>query len=625
LSDGEKVLGHGDLQEEIIANLNGHGQGKRRLGRIFALCVLILCLPSCEFPRENRPSILLIAVDGLSFNSLNCDAEELGESSLEGLRVFCGEAVRFSHAFTTSTMSQAALSSVLTGLYPFDHGVRTNGNDFLSARFRTLAEIASHQRFHTLFISGGAPVWRKSGLAQGYEVFDDTIDLNPKAPYRPAGEVVKLALNWLEQTRDGRPFFATLFFADLQFPLVPTVSDTNDVRAKGGTSQVSEVMESINGLVKYLKKQKLWNKTNIALFGLNSLDRPANAADPAPLSLKSSSTQIALFIKPARKEADNEISWAIDRNVSLTDVGFTVFSWLGGENPPASSLPELQPRTLASVLDQPEPNWGEERLILSESAWADWLKGAGVRWALRQKHFLYIHDQKPLIYNTLTDKLENMPLKAADPLWSSLSTDVTALIRRAQVPPFRGMTGFWQEQLAVARELWREGDAHRRPRAADPWMKWYLRRALIEKNWRDVKRISQDMGEPVGAYVAAKHLHESLPLPRNPCVRLILAAKNNRSYQPECADEKILALHAWRSALSEEDRAAAQERFTRLYNHDILDQEIGRQNYLGELRWDVDREMPPAPMVVDYLLTLKEFEAFSRKLPGLRDAEDARL
>ncbi len=593
------------------------------LGRVVGFAAA-LCLLSCEFPRENRPSILLIAVEGLSFNSLNCDAEELGESSLEGVRVFCDESVRFSHAFTTSTMSQAALASVVTGLYPFDHLVRTNGGDFLSARFRTLAEVAIAQRYHTLFVSGGAPIWRKSGLAQGYEVFDDVMELSQAIPYRPAGEVAKLAVSWLEQQRDGRPFFATLFMADLQFPNVPTVSDGNEVREKSNASQVSEVMESLNRLVKYLKTQKRWNKTDIVLFGVNSLDRPANATEPQPLSLKSTSTQVALFIKPARKDGDNELQWAVDRNVSLVDVSHTVFGWLG-EVPPATSLPELQPRSLASVLNQPEPNWGEERLILSETAWADWLEGAGVRWALRQKQFLFIHDRKPLIYNTLTDKLETLPIKPADPLWNSLSQDVNAVLRRAQVPPFRGMTGFWQEQLAVAKELWREGDAHRPVRSVDPWVKWYLRRALSHKHWRDVKRMSQDLGEPVGTYVAARHLGDTLPMPRNPCVRLILATKGNKQYQSECEDEKILALNTWRLAGNDEDRSLAQERFTRLYAQEILDQEIGRMNYLGELRWDVDREAPVAPPVVDYLLTLKEFEPFVKKLPSLRNPEDIRL
>lgn len=593
------------------------------MGRVLTL-LIALSLQSCEFPRESKPSILVIAVEGLSFNSVNCDAEELGESSLEGLRTFCEESVRFSHAFTPSTMSQAALASLMTGLYPFDHNVRTNGSDFLSGRFRTLAEVASQHRYHTYFVSGGPPIWRKSGLAQGFELFDDNVEISSASPYRPAGEVAKLAVQWIEQQHDGRPFFATLFLADLQFPQVVTVSDTGDAREKSRQSQVAEVMESLKSLVRTLKAQKIWNRTHVILLGLNSLDQPANGAEPPALSLKSDSTQVALFIKPASKDRDTGLQWAIDRNVSLIDVSHTIFGWLN-EGPPATSLTELQPKTLVSALVQPEPNWPEERLILSESAWPDWLEGAGVRWALRQKQFLYIHDRRPLIYNTLTDKLENLPLRSGDPLWSSLSKDVKSLLLKAQVPPFRGLSLFWSEQLAISKELWSEGIV-RPVKGNPPWTKWYLRRALLKHQWRDVKKLSQDMGDPVGTYVASKHLQEFYPLPRNPCLRLFLQSKGgSKSYQSECEDERVLALHAWRTAASDEDRQMAQERFIRIYSHNMIDQELGRLNFLGGLRWDVDREMPASPSVVDYVMTLREFEPFVKKLPGLRETEDIRL
>ncbi len=599
------------------------------MGRVYQLgaaLTVVFGIQACEFPRDAKPSILIIAVEGLGFNSLNCDAEELGESSLEGLRTFCDESVRFSHAYTPSTLSQAALASVLTGLYPFDHGVRTNGSDFLSGRFRTLSEVASLRRYHTFFVSGGAPIWRKSGLAQGFEVFDDNLEPSVAQPFRPALEVSKLAVSWLEQQRDGRPFFATLFFADLQFPQWATVSDDGDPREKSHMGQVAEVMESLNVLVRYLKAEKLWHRTHVVLMGLNSLERPMTSltGEPTLLSLKSSSTQVALFIKPVSKVRDTGLQWAIDRNVSLVDVSHTIFGWLN-ETPPASSLTELQPKTLVSALIQPEPNWNEERLILSESAWAEWLEGAGVRWAIRQKQFLYIHDRRPLIYNTLTDKLENMPLKAADPLWSSLSRDVNNLLVSTKAPQFRGVSPFWTDQLQVARELWREGRV-RPVKGNPPWTRWYLRRALAQRNWKDVKRLASEIGDPAGTYVASKHLGEFYPLPRNSCLRLILHAKGDKkTYQSECQDERILALYSWQTAEGDEERSAAQERFTRLYSQNLLDQEIGRLNFLGGLRWDVDREWPAGPAAVDYLLTLKEFEPFVRKLPSLRQGEDVRL
>ena len=61
----------------------------------------------------------------------------------------------------------------------------------------------------------------------------------------------------------------------------------------------------------------------------------------------------------------------------------------------------------------------------------------------------------------------------------------------------------------------------------------------------------------------------------------------------------------------------------RLYWQSWMDQDIGRLNYLNSLRWDVDRELPEGPQLVDYLLTLKEFEPFAKKTSGLLSAKDS--
>lgn len=580
---------------------------------------IFISFSGCELTRDARPSVLLIAVEGLSFETLSCDAEDL-----EGLRSFCEESVRFSHAYTPSTMSQASMASLLTGLYPFDHGVRHNGDNFLSAKFRTLAEGALSRGYHTLFVSGGPPIWRKSGLAQGFEIFDDTMDLNAEVYYRPAEEVVRLTTRWLGEQNDGRPTFTTLFLADLQFPDVPTHTKEGVARELSYQAQLQEIVESLGDLEKWLKNNRKWNSTNIVLVGLNTISDQNIKGESSTLSLRSAATQVSLFIKPARRERDNVIQWAVDRNVSLVDVGFTIFQWLGLD-PPTTSIPSLQPQSLVSALNESEPGWDENHLILSETAWPDWLEGAGIRWAIRQNQFLYIHDQKPLIFNTLTDRLESLPMKVNDPLWLSVNGDVLGILEKAKVPPFKGMVPHWREQLAISHELWEDNIDSRTPRGPEAWSKWYLLDALKDRKWREVKRLAQELGEPVGVFIAAKQMGENPSMPRNSCLRLLLSKADKRSHQSECDDERVLALHSWINGRSDEEKQAGQDRFLRLYSQAYMDQEIGRLNYLNDLKWDVDRQMPEAPHMVDYLLTLKEFETYAKKVSGLFGAKDGRF
>ncbi len=588
--------------------------------RRVVFAILLVFISGCELARDPQPSVLIIAVEGLSFEAIGCDAEEL-----EGLKDFCEESVRFSHAFTPSNMSQAAMASLLTGLYPFDHGVRHNGDNFLSARFRTLAEGAIGRRYHTQFVSGGPPIWRKSGLAQGFEVFDDTMDLGTGVYYRPASEVVRLATRWLDELEDGRPTLSVLFLADLQFPEMPTKTNEGVLRETSAEGQVQEVVESIGQLTKWLRTKKRWNSTHVVLVGLNTVSQENLKGEATTLSLRSSATQVSLFIKPARKERDNVIQWAVDRNVSLVDVGHTMFQWLGLD-PPAASLTQAQPQSLLSALSESEPSWDEDHLVISETAWPDWLEGAGVRWAIRQNQFLYIHDHKPLVFNTLADRLESLPLKPSDPLWMTVNGDVMSFLNQSKVPSFRGMVAHWPEQLGIAHDLWGESQLNRIPKGPESWSKWYLIEALRTRNWREVKRLSQELGEPVGSFVAARHLGESLPMPRNPCVRLLLSTKGDKkTFQSECEDEKMLAFYGWVSARNDEERQVTQERFLRLFAQTFMDQEIGRMNYLNDLRWDVDRQMPELPQTVDYLLTLKEFDPFAKKLNAVFATKNGRL
>ncbi len=586
--------------------------------RNFLFSLLVVGLVGCELRHETQPSVLVLAVEGLSFESLSCDADEISERTYEGIRPFCEEAVRFSHAFAPSTMSQASMASLMTGLYPLDHGVHHNGPEFLSAHFRTLAEVALTKGYHTAFVSGGAPIWRKSGLAQGFEVFDDSVEIAPGVYYRQARDVMRIARGWIEHESPNSPFLNVLFLSDLQFSQTTTYTSEGEVREKTADAQIEEVAESIGKMVSWLKSKRRWHSTNVVLVGLNSVRRRESESEPAPLSLKSPNVQVTLFIKPARKETDNVIQWAVDRSVSLVDVGRTMFQWLGAE-PQASSVPELEVESLRAAVTQSAPLWKDNRLILSETAWPDWLEGSGTRWAIRQNQFLYIPDRKPLIFNTLTDHLEVVPLKLNDPLWNSVNGEVMSLMRQIKAAFWQGMNAHWQEQIEVARELWRVRQEPRRSRGLESWGKWYLRRALSQRDWREVKRLAQEMSESIGVFVAARNMSEPVAIPHNACVRLVLGTRPDKSSNPavECDDERIVALHNWQLAKSEEEKLAAQERFLRLYTIHQLDQEIGRLNFLNELRWDVDRGMPEAPQLLDYILTLKELEPYNKKASGL--------
>ncbi|MEQ1664827.1 MAG: sulfatase-like hydrolase/transferase, partial [Bdellovibrionales bacterium] len=95
-----------------------------------ALLILLLNISGCSWQTPRGPSILVIAIESLGADSFYCGKPD--SEFADGLGLLCADGVRFTHAYTPSTMSQAAMASVFTGMYPKDTGVRHNGSQYLS-------------------------------------------------------------------------------------------------------------------------------------------------------------------------------------------------------------------------------------------------------------------------------------------------------------------------------------------------------------------------------------------------------------------------------------------------------------------------------------------------------------
>ena len=63
-------------------------------------------------------------------------------------------------------------ASILTGLYPYEHGLRDNFSPPLRPGVETLATVLQAKGYDTAAFLGGAPVAAASGLNRGFAVYD---------------------------------------------------------------------------------------------------------------------------------------------------------------------------------------------------------------------------------------------------------------------------------------------------------------------------------------------------------------------------------------------------------------------------------------------------------------------
>ena len=116
---------------------------------VIAICVLAAgIVASCNWKTAPQGSILVIFVENLGFNSFSC-SESAESGRRAGLQTFCDEGVRFTHAYTPSTLSQATIASIFTAKAPHQHGLRHNGSQTLSAKMETVAEAALARGYRT--------------------------------------------------------------------------------------------------------------------------------------------------------------------------------------------------------------------------------------------------------------------------------------------------------------------------------------------------------------------------------------------------------------------------------------------------------------------------------------------
>jgi arylsulfatase A-like enzyme/Tfp pilus assembly protein PilF len=115
-------------------------------------------------------------------------------------------------------------ASILTGTYPYQHGIRDNTGYRLRPNEATAATRLKARGFATGAFVGGFPLDRRFGLAPGFDVYDDKMTRaglpgEPSERERPADAVVKSALEWINA--QNRKWFAWVHVYDPHEPYQP--------------------------------------------------------------------------------------------------------------------------------------------------------------------------------------------------------------------------------------------------------------------------------------------------------------------------------------------------------------------------------------------------------------------
>jgi arylsulfatase A-like enzyme len=125
---------------------------------------------------------------------------------------------RFDQAFTHVPFTPCAHASLLTGLNPPRHGLRTLLGSKLDHKAVTLAELLSARGWQCGAVVGAQALSRDYGLARGFHYYDDDIQTGISnwklGQRREAEEVTDRAVTWLNSLNNNRPFFLFVHYFD---------------------------------------------------------------------------------------------------------------------------------------------------------------------------------------------------------------------------------------------------------------------------------------------------------------------------------------------------------------------------------------------------------------------------
>ena len=176
--------------------------------------------PAAE-PQDQRASIVVVTIDTLRLEHLGCYGYPRPTSPR--VDALAAEGVLFEDARAPMASTFPSHLSVLTGLYPHQHGTTSNRDavrkPFVPAPGRqSAAGVLGAAGYRTAGFVSAVVLHDRTGIGAGFDTFDA-----PKVGVgeRTAGATMDAALSWLAAVPAGEPIFLWVHLWDVHEPNVP--------------------------------------------------------------------------------------------------------------------------------------------------------------------------------------------------------------------------------------------------------------------------------------------------------------------------------------------------------------------------------------------------------------------
>ena len=391
-----------------------------------------------RLPASAEENVLLVTIDTLRADALSAYGGPAATPNLDRLAAH-GARFTFAHAATVLTLPSHA--TILTGLYPYQHGIRNNEGYRLRPDASTMATRLKALGFATGAFVGAFPLERRFGLSVGFDVYDDRVgEVGSAADFamteRRANEVVKVANAWIDRT-PGK-WFGWVHVYDPHAPYQPPPEWLARYPQQPYYGEVAWTDFALGALFDRLRA--LPRPTLVIVTGDHGEALGDHGEQTHGVFAYESTLRIPLIIATVVPGAAREPRGrVIDPAVRHIDILPTVLDAIGA--PPDAQLPGASLRDLIARGSGPDRQTYFEAMMTNLArGWAP-LRGVLIG---REK---YIDLPIPELYNLTSDPTETQNLAASSP--DRLRTLAGVLRGLNVAPPDRPL----EESIAVKNKM----------------------------------------------------------------------------------------------------------------------------------------------------------------------------
>ena len=243
------------------------------------LQLLLLTLASCGGPEA--PNVLLITMDTTRADYLSTYGSEVTQTP--HLDALADRGARFDMALSASAVTPVSHATIMTGLFPYEHGLRVlsaAGGYKLPEDVPTLATTLKARGYKTIAVHSAFPVSGHFGFDHGFDVFEsfdieiqrtntvqDRWDVSKGQ--RRSDETTEIALSKLSDL-DG-PFFMWIHYWDPHDPIIlPPAEYLPEGELSGRNVEIYagevEYLDSqIGALVDGMRERELFDNTMVCV------------------------------------------------------------------------------------------------------------------------------------------------------------------------------------------------------------------------------------------------------------------------------------------------------------------------------------------------------------------------